>query len=548
MGLCRSAWPRLRDVALGTALLLQTAAAHAQVAPPPAGLNADQQLTWQTQQLRLVELAAEQGRGPGLGLGFLIFLFLAGSFGLVRFLANKAPRQTDAVDAANRSLLSRWADLPLGAPDGSVRALLSMFIIVFGFYLLAFQKPLGMANGEALAGFIGAVISFYFVSRSNAEAREANATAQETLRNAGEVVRKAGETVTNTAAAQAATGPRAGGAADAAAAQDAGANAASSLADARERLVVLRAGLNQVAGLLPGEAATAAAAVLNRVTQGVEIAEQVARGDAAGIAAGATAAAGLVGEVLGADNPLTTVLGDAVAGLRTASGLAAMAGIGGPPGLLIGVAFGAVAALRKGNEHYERWKARIIDRPYTRNLFPPDGLDGAMCLAAIEQGAPTFKRVLLDTLAQADPMRLPRAREICKAAQLDDAEARRALDALAGGSLGLASEDAFATALNELRRAMLDVLLGQSEAGEAPAPAPAGLPVPPPAPGVLRSVLDRLREEQGAKGLDPALLLLTGLAQSPDMTPARLAALLGIVLPTVTKLAEGALREGEAAP
>jgi len=539
--------PPLHSIRTGAVSLIGGAAlcigpAAAQLPVPPPGLTPEQQIEWQRNYLRVLEL---DNGFPIAGWVFagLLLLFLIGSYWMLRCLADR-PRTgaAESEDTTGKPLLTRWFDMPLGAPEGTVRALLSIFIVVFGFLLLAFQDRLGIGNGEALAGFIGAVISFYFVTRTTEQTHQVAQTAQETLRRAGEAVSKAGEAASTAREAADTARTVTAGEVQSAPAMRQGAAAGGRLAEAREALEVLRVGLGAATTLLPPDQAKLATTVLDRVRDGLAAADRVAAGDLGGIVAGAETASGLAREVLGADNPLTGLLGDAVAGLRTASGLAAMAGIGGPAGLIAGVAFGAISALRKGTEYYERWKARILDRPYTANLFPPDGLDGAMCLATLES-APIFRRLLLDPLDQGDPMRLPRARDVCKAAQLDDAEARRELERIAGGTLAVASEDEFTAGLNELRRAMLDMLLTQAEAGEDAAPAPAGLPVATPPPAVLRTTLDRLREERGAKGLDPALLLLTSLAQSPDMTADRMATLLRLALPAVEAVTERAQRE-----
>jgi hypothetical protein len=71
--------------------------------------------------------------------------------------------------------------LPLGAPEGSVRALLSLFVVVFGIVVIALQHYLGLSNVDAIAGFVGSVITFYFTARSSEQARKAAQQTQETL-------------------------------------------------------------------------------------------------------------------------------------------------------------------------------------------------------------------------------------------------------------------------------------------------------------------------------------------------------------------------------
>ncbi|MFM0631225.1 hypothetical protein [Paraburkholderia xenovorans] len=92
----------------------------------------------------------------------------------------------------------RWRSyllqLPLGAPEGSVRALLSLFVVVFGFLVIAMQGYLALGNTEAIAGFVGAVITFYFTSRNSEQARkaiaQAHAAADATATNVAGVIQK----------------------------------------------------------------------------------------------------------------------------------------------------------------------------------------------------------------------------------------------------------------------------------------------------------------------------------------------------------------------
>jgi hypothetical protein len=114
----------------------------------------------------------------------LLVLFLFGAGYLVHALGRGMQAQRAAED---ESLAARLAELPLGAPEGTVRALLSVFIIVFGFLLLAFSRQLDLGSGEALTGFMGAVISFYFASRSQEGSRQVASAAASAAQRASEV-------------------------------------------------------------------------------------------------------------------------------------------------------------------------------------------------------------------------------------------------------------------------------------------------------------------------------------------------------------------------
>src|SRR5262249_38549311 len=63
-------------------------------------------------------------------------------------------------------------------PEGSVRALASLFVIMFGLLALVLQTQLGLANVEAISGFVGIVITFYFTARGNEQAQRTTEAAQ----------------------------------------------------------------------------------------------------------------------------------------------------------------------------------------------------------------------------------------------------------------------------------------------------------------------------------------------------------------------------------
>jgi hypothetical protein len=90
--------------------------------------------------------------------------------------------------------------LPLGAPEGSVRALLSLFVVVFGLVVISLQSYLQLGNVEAIAGFVGMVITFYFTSRAGEQTRKSAQQAQEALSNTVSQTAQALQTATDKAA------------------------------------------------------------------------------------------------------------------------------------------------------------------------------------------------------------------------------------------------------------------------------------------------------------------------------------------------------------
>jgi hypothetical protein len=374
-------------------------------------------------------------------------LFVAG---MAWLLAALSRRLQAAAQQAGPTAFARLTELPCGVPDGTIRALISCFIVIFGFLLIGLQKPLGLASAEALTGFIGAVISFYFATRQTEQAR---------------------------AAADSGTAPGA-------------ARIALDAATAAARL--------------------APEASLARTTIDAAVEALHTR---AGIAGAAAAAIGAAGPSAG---PSIGLIAEALGTLRASP---ALIGLGGPAGLVAAIGLGALQAIGQGTEHFERWKARILDRPYTANLFPPGPVDGAVALSALE-ASPLFARAFLTPdLTPAE--RFATAARLATLARGETEPARIALDTPGR----FASADEFAAGLQEFRGQLLDGTIDAVDARPIDL-APAGLAAPPVSQQALRGALATLRQDPAGRDLDRLVLLLTGMAANPDLTRAQTADLL----------------------
>ncbi len=312
--------------------------------------------------------AIVEGPGGQLAAGAIVIgvmlVFLFGAWLLLRHLA----RDLAAVPGAAGGATARLLDLPLGVPEGSVRALLSVFIIVFGFLLLAFAGPLGLRAGEALTGFIGAVISFYFASRAGE--RSAG-----TAREAAAAVSRAADALQSAGAAPPPP-PR-----------------DATLRDAGSRLQALHAVLSATAELAVGTGAVpGAAAALERVDALLGRLDPVLAGgaDAGAVGPLAEEAAALLRE-FGELGPVGTALGDALSTIGAvaaesapvARGLATLTGgaLAGPAGLVAAVAIGGLELVRD-RERFGRWKAAMLDTPLDLGLLPPV-VDAGLAAAAL---------------------------------------------------------------------------------------------------------------------------------------------------------------------
>ncbi|MFM0236582.1 hypothetical protein [Paraburkholderia phytofirmans] len=298
--------------------------------------------------------------------------------------------------------------LPLGAPEGSVRALLSLFVVVFGFLVIAMQGYLSLGNTEAIAGFVGAVITFYFTSRNSEQARkailQAHAAADATATNVANVIQTAADAATtaqrensdrmsavtksafdkSAETATIALRTIADTAAGAAGATDSPATSTQSqLSTLRDRLTAMQQVARGVSDLgLGGETLPAAAATVATVSDLLGKIQPLLNGkpDAATITsvlqeAGAKLpaleAAGLPGALAESIEVLRTVASPILAGLP-----------GGPAGIVGGV---LIAGIRLAGRQRDlnTFKAALLSKPFDPVLLPdaPDEAEAAAAFA-----------------------------------------------------------------------------------------------------------------------------------------------------------------------
>ncbi|PWS38884.1 hypothetical protein DFH01_06455 [Falsiroseomonas bella] len=343
---------------------------------------------------------------PWLIVTGILLAFLWGSWLLLRHLAKETQAKTPAGGAPEATTLTgRYFDLPLGVPEGSVRALLSVFIVVFGFVLLAFQNALELRSGEALTGFIGTVITFYFATRSSEQSRKIVEGAQDAVQRATQAAEGASAAANNASAAATDAGVAARSAAGTAvvvAGAGAGAGGATpeqqsrmaTLRDAQTKLQALRS-LIAVAGTLGvGTGAVAGAdRALQRVDGLLTRITPVIGGQANAETVGKLAEeAGAALRDLGDLGPVGNAVADAMATVgrvaQQSAPIASMLGgifgggaVAGPAGLVAAVVVGGLQ-LVKEKEKFDRWKAAMLDTPLDLGLLP-QVVDGGLATAAL---------------------------------------------------------------------------------------------------------------------------------------------------------------------
>lgn len=126
-----------------------------------------------------------------IGMGAILCLLVIISAALIVNLQ----AQARALASAHPELRERYYSLPFGVPEGTVRGLVSVLIIIMGIAILVVQGPLGIESTEAIAGFISAVIAFYFVTREQAATTGALRDSNAAMRAAASDVARANETL-----------------------------------------------------------------------------------------------------------------------------------------------------------------------------------------------------------------------------------------------------------------------------------------------------------------------------------------------------------------
>ena len=302
------------------------------------------------------------GPPPVLIIAGLIFLVGLAFAGFLWWLAARSfallgqPGTTPEHIAALR-------DLPMGLPEGTVRAILALIVGVVGLPLLLFAAALNLSDAVAgyVNGIIAGVFGYYFGARATTPDAQANRRVAEALsqeQRAHETLRQSTATAIE-AATEAATRP---------------AREADAMARLERHLSVAAALVENLGpamppGLLPAEAP----AMLRRARDALD----AARATPPDLSRIAEAIAALTG----ASGPFATLL-------RLAAPLLPAAAAGGP---LAGVALllGFGWSLSAGA--WRRWQAQLLDAPHDPSLFDPGAITPQEALARL---TPIFAQAL----------------------------------------------------------------------------------------------------------------------------------------------------------
>lgn len=452
--------------------------------------------------------AVAQAAGPGADPSqavqtsalqvLLVFtaLFLVLSLGTLAALALLVRRSFWAQAAAGsdpawRMYLMR---LPLGAPAGTVRALISLYVIIFGLLVLVMQNRLGLTNVEAITGFIGVVITFYFTSRGHEQAqRQAAPPPAPTSAGAAQDAHTSTDpTVPTATPADPATAAPAGKLRD----------LRDDVQLARQTIGALKSlkiapGLLDKADSLAGDADTVLKTVeplLDGKADPASIAAALAQGQPLLDKLNGAGLPGIVGQAVSAIGPAMTLLGPALKGIP-----------GGPLGIVSGLVIGGVQLLGD-QQKFEAWKAALLAKPFERSLLPPvvDGNAAQLALQAapgmaqhLAGAPPALATELLRASLEQGPDGAPKpataiAAELLARTDLGDLHARFA----STGELG--------TALQEYRAGSVFAEASKQLAGkiEIPASANNGHPASIELPTLMQAALGLRADPHAASALD----------------------------------------------
>lgn len=265
--------------------------------------------------------------------------------------------------------------LPLGLPDGSVRAIISLFIVIVGFLVLAFEKTLQVQSSAAISGFIGAIISFYFATRNEAATRDTAAAANQAASQANTALQQASKDAIQAAAHtnqmqsdvlnKQLDRALAGASTTAASPQ-----AALSLQTLGTDLEHVRQLTQAVAAIPVGTGPVSGASdVVQRIDTMLATIKPLLSGtaDPAAIATVAAQADALLREVTN-DNPVVSTIAGALATVAQAArnnGVVGqvLTGLGGPVGLVGGLLFSGIK-LFADQRQFEAWKKAVLAQPF----------------------------------------------------------------------------------------------------------------------------------------------------------------------------------------
>ncbi|MBW8847678.1 MAG: hypothetical protein JF607_22180 [Burkholderiales bacterium] len=350
----------------------------------------------------------------GVGIAAAVFLWWLSA----RFFALIEGKSLDAAS------LAAVKDLPMGLPEGTVRAVLALVVAVVGLPLLLFSNAVGMDT--AIAGYVNGIITgvfgFYFGTRTTGvpaqaveKIAEANREALQQTKIAAVAKESANQAQTEADAAKQELG-EAEQRADASNGQvERAGKFDSTLSTLKRHLGLSKTLLFTLGPLLPKgllpddldktiDAADRAVTAVQGVTAATATGDQLAALTDAFESLTGTEKSPL-GALLSRASPLLQSVLPAIPGLGAAAGLATLISLG----------------VKLGSSQFQRWRARVLAAPLAQGLIEFGALSPELVRSALNRsplllgklgGQPPgiVDGILLDAVLRDDgPLRLTKA-------------------------------------------------------------------------------------------------------------------------------------------
>ena len=330
-----------------------------------------------TQKADSLEQALEKSEGKtwwvGLSVFFLIMIFLFLGFYLVYL------RREFGKICREGKKLTEFIKAPAGVPQGTIRSILTLIIVTFSLFLIILVA-FGITEKfpEVLTAILSAVIGFYFGNRAASMATETtNGELERTVQQRNEALEE----------------------------RDKG--------KAAEIFKKLNKGIalaKTVTDLLPEDLKKKHQGTLEKLERGAEAAKDLLN---KGNLESAIKAADEVFGIFKKENPFRGIVSKALSSIGKITGIAAS------PMSIISTVVGIGTTLTGGA--YARWKARILNSPFSPSVVPLKTVDADTGIILIDKcpilkeafqekldakDRPFFGRVAIDFISQETPVLL----------------------------------------------------------------------------------------------------------------------------------------------
>lgn len=314
----------------------------------------------------------------GVGIGAAVFLWWLSSR-FFRLIEGKS------LDSAG---LAAVKDLPMGLPEGTVRAVLALVVAVVGLPLLLFSNVVGL--DPSIAGYINGIVTgvfgFYFGTRTSGvpaqaveKITEANREAMQQTKIAADAKESASQAQTAVVAAQQELGVAQQRADESSDQLGRAGKFDATLTTVKRHLglaktVLVTLGPLLPKGLLPDDldktidAADRAVSAVQGVTAATATGDQLAALTDAFESLTGTEKSPL-GALLSKASPLLQGVLPAIPGLGAVAGLATLIGLG----------------VKLGSSQFQRWRARVLAAPLAQGLIEFGALSPELVRSALNQ-------------------------------------------------------------------------------------------------------------------------------------------------------------------